>query len=233
MSETLVLLPGMMCDRRLYQPQIDYFSISREVIVVDFGLANTMRAMAETVLQQAPAKFALAGLSMGGIVAMEVMRIAPERVTRLALLDTNPRAELPEVQAARQPQMEAAASGGLEQIMREQMIARYFAGNTDASQLTEDATAMALDLGADVFVAQSQALATRPDQQDILAEVDVPTLILMGEEDLLCPKDRHDLMAQLMPHANYTIIPDAGHIPCLEQPQLTNRALEAWLQATG
>lgn len=233
MPEALVLLPGMMCDQRLYQPQIDYFATRREVIVVDFGIANTVTAMAEAVLQQAPATFALAGLSMGGIVAMEVMRIASERVTRLALLDTNPRAELPEVQAARQPQMEAAKTGGLEQIMREQMIARYFSNATDASQLTEDAAAMALDLGVDVFVAQSQALAARPDQQHTLAEVTVPTLILMGEEDQLCPQDRHDRMAELIPHANYTIIPDAGHIPCLEQPQLTNQALASWLQATG
>lgn len=229
MAEALVLLPGMMCDARLYQPQVEHFSPQRDVIVVDFGTANTITDMAARVLQQAPEQFALAGLSMGGIVAMEVMRLAPERITRLALLDTNPRAEVPEVQAARQPQMDAAKAGKLEQVMREQMIARYFACNTDASQLTEDAVSMALDLGVDVFIAQSQALAARPDQQDTLAKVKVPTLILMGAEDQLCPQDRHDRMAELIPHATYTVIPDAGHIPCLEQPQLTNQALHSWL----
>lgn len=230
MPETLVLLPGMMCDERLFTPQIEHFSRSVDVLVPHYGMAITVTAMAQEVLKQAPEIFALGGLSMGGIVAMEVIRLAPERVTRLALLDTNPRAELEEVKQAREPQIIAVQKGGLAQLMQEQMIPRYFATQTDPVLLANTCLAMALDLGEEAFVRQSWALQSRPEQQQSLKKVQVHTLILMGEEDQLCPLDRHQLLQRVISHAELIIVPNAGHISTLEQPLLVNQALDKWLQ---
>ncbi|WP_438462174.1 alpha/beta fold hydrolase [Marinomonas sp. PE14-40] len=226
----LVLLPGMMCDERLFSPQINHLQAFSEVIVPHYGMAMTVNAMAQEVLQQAPDQFALAGLSMGGIVAMEVIRLAPERVKKLALLDTNPRAELKEVQQAREPQIIAVQNGGLARLMQEQMISRYFAEQTHKQPLADICLNMALDLGSEAFIRQSKALQSRPDQQLSLKQVKVPSLILMGQEDQLCPLDRHELLHAIIPHAEFVIVPKAGHLPTLEQPKITNHALEKWLQ---
>jgi uncharacterized protein YjlB len=122
----LVLLPGMMCDARMYTSQIEALKDIAECQVGYIGGVDNMANIARQVLDQAPENFALVGLSMGGIVAMEIVRQAPERVTRLALMDTNPKAEIDEVKAAREPQIEAAQAGQLEQLLREVMVPRYF-----------------------------------------------------------------------------------------------------------
>lgn len=225
----LLLLPGMMCDARLYAPQIAAFSAERSIHVAALHGQTSMQALAEQVLAQAPKTFALAGLSMGGILAMEVIRQAPERVTRLALLDTNPLAELDAVKALREPQIEKAQQGQLAEVMQTQMIPRYFADPEASAGLAALCLDMALALGPEVFVQQSLALRDRPDQSDTLRATRMPTLILCGEQDALCPPERHALMQSLMPHARWIQIPDAGHLPTLEQAEATNRALRQWL----
>lgn len=229
MSLPVVLLPGMMCDARLFAPQIAALSRDRAVQVAPLVAHDSTAALAAAVLADAPPVFALAGLSMGGIVAMEILAQAPDRVARLALLDTNPLAELPTVQARRQPQIDRALAGELAAIMRDEMKPMYLADGPDRDAILDLCMEMALDLGPHVFARQSRALRDRPDRQEVLACVRVPSLILMGEQDRLCPRDRHDLMHRLIPGSVLTVIPGAGHLPTLEQSAATTAALRRWL----
>lgn len=226
----LVLLPGMMCDERLFAPQVAAFGLIREVIVADISEHNTVHGLASRVLAAAPERFDLAGLSMGGIVAMEIVRQVPQRVSRLALLDTNPCAETPIMRDRRSPQMEKVKAGRLCAVMREEMKPNYLAHGDGRQAILDLCMVMAETLGADVFIRQSQALRDRPDQQYSLQAVSVPTLILCGREDRACPVERHELMHRLIPHSTLTIIEGAGHLPTLEKPKATNTALARWLK---
>lgn len=229
MKDPLLLLPGMMCDARLYGPQIDAFSHERAVMTAPINDRDTIQALAKDILDTAPPTFALAGLSMGGIVAMEVFRLAPDRVSRLALLDTNPKAEAPAIAAYREPQIEKVRAGNLRSVMRDEMKPNYLTDGPRMGQILDLCMAMSATLGPDVFINQSRALQTRPDQQDTLRQVKVPTLILCGEDDTLCPIHRHELMHDLIPGSTLTIIEGAGHLPTLEQPDATNEAFAKWL----
>ena len=192
-------------------------------------VGETIEEIAQNVLAAAPERFALAGLSMGGIVAMELLRVAPDRITRIALMDTNCQPEMPTVAAAREPQIVGAKTGRLEEIMRDEVKPNYLApgpGRTDVLNIVME---MALDLGPEVFIRQSRALQRRPDQQGTLRRARTPALILCGEHDALCPIRRHEFMAHLMPNARLEIIADAGHLPTLEQPEVTTDLLRRWL----
>ena len=218
---TLVLLPGMMCDGRLFQhmPPHHCLAISQH---------DTVERLATGVLEQAPATFALGGLSMGGIVAMEVIRQAPDRVTRLCLMDTNCEAETDQIKAIRQPQIDKALAGQLDNVMRNEMKPNYLADGPRRGDVLDLCMEMALDLGPEVFARQSAALRDRPDQKQTLKNWGKPTLILTGAQDRLCPLHRHELMAELMPQATLTIIQNAGHLPTLERPNETSAALLRW-----
>ena len=229
MTEPVILLPGMLCDARLFAPEIDALSATRPVMVAPLADGDTVAAMAAAILQYAPPRFALAGLSMGGIVAMEVIRQAPSRITRLALMDTNPLAEAPERAKMRDQQIVRVLGGALKAVIRDDMKPHYLAGGSDRRTILDLCMDMALALGPDIFARQSRALQTRPDQCETLRGVDVPTLILHGAEDRLCPAERHELMRDLVPGAILARIDDAGHLPTLEQPKPTNEALEKWL----
>jgi len=189
-----------------------------------------MAGLARILLRDAPPRFALAGLSMGGILAMEVLAQAPTRVERLALLDTNPVAELPAVQARRAPQIAKALSGGLRSVIRDEMKPNYLATGPGKQAILDLCLDMALSLGPQVFAHQSRALRDRPDRQAALAAFKGPALVLMGAEDRLCPRDRHDLMHGLMPQSRLVIVDGAGHLPPLERPVETTAALRRWLE---
>lgn len=231
MPDPVVFLPGMMCDGRLFWPQIVALSPSRAVHVAPLTGASSVGALAAEVLANAPRKFALVGLSMGGIVAMEVLRRAPDRVTRIALLDTNPLPETPARAAEREPQIIAVRTGRLEQIIRDEMKPTYLANGPARKDVLDLVVDMALHLGPDVFVSQSRALQRRPDQQTTLRQCRSPALILCGEQDALCPVKRHEFMAELMPDSRLEVIADAGHLPVLEQPERVNSILLDWLDS--
>ncbi|EBA02827.1 alpha/beta hydrolase [Rhodobacterales bacterium HTCC2150] len=231
MKEPLLLLPGMMCDARLYTPQINAFSAERPTIFVPLRGANSMRALAKMVLDVAPSQFALAGLSMGGIVAMEIMRLAPERVTRLALLDTNPLADPADKAEMREAQVSQVRNGQMAAVMRDEMKPNYLADGPGKLQLLELCMEMANDLGPTVFEDQSNAIQNRPDQTETLRGVKIPTLILCGREDSLCPIERHELMHDLIDGSVLKVIAGAGHLPTLEQPEQTNKCLRDWLNS--
>lgn len=226
----LVFLPGMMCDARLFTPQIDALSKERDVVTLPIHAHSTVEDLAADVLAAAPSRFALAGLSMGGIVAMEVIRQVSDRVAGIALLDTNPKAEHPKVAAARRPQMERVRNGELATVMKDEMKPNYLSNTPNRAAILDICMDMALDLGPDVFEIQSLALIARRDQQNTLKSYKRPTLILCGEDDALCPVHRHTLMKQLMPHATLIVLKYAGHLPTLEQPDATTLALKSWLK---
>lgn len=228
----LVLLPGMMCDARLYAPQIAAFSGQRAVHSAPIGAYDTIAALADEVLAHAPPRFALAGLSMGGIVAMEVLSRASDRVAGLALLDTNPKAEREEMRARREPQMDKVRKGQLAAVMRDEMKPNYLTDGPKRGEILDLCMEMAVSLGAEVFLNQSRALAGRPDQQDTLRAYTGPTLVLCGRDDALCPVFRHELMHDLIAGSTLRVIEGAGHLPTLEQPDKTTAALAAWLEQT-
>ncbi len=224
----LLLIPGMMCDARVWG-DIPAMLVPRPVLHALPTEGETIASMAAAILRDAPARFALAGLSMGGIVAMEMLEQAPGRIARLALLDTNPLAEGPEVRARRVPQIARAVAGDLDGVMRDEMKPNYLADPTDIATL-DLCMEMARALGPDVFRRQSLALRDRADWTATLARYTGPALVLMGEHDRPCPRDRHDLMHALMPQSRLVIVPGAGHLPPLERPSETMAALRRWLE---
>ena len=228
----LVLLPGMMCDERLFASQINELSKRREVHFAKITDHETISELASDVLNNAPPVFALAGLSMGGIVAMEIVSQAPERVERLALLDTNPLAELPDVLKRRGPQIDAIKNGQLKEIIRDEMKPNYLFDGVRKTEILKLCMDMALDIGPDAFIRQSIALRDRVDQKKTLGSYKRPALVLCGRHDVLCPLERHELMHTLLENSKLEIIEDAGHLPTLEQPKITTMALASWLEDT-
>lgn len=224
----LLLIPGMMCDARLFAPQIAAIN-DRALMVTPIIAHDNMADLGAEMLDHAPPQFILGGLSMGGIVAMEVLRQAPERIKGLILMDTNPLAELDEIKARRAPQIKAVRAGNLDMVMREQMIPHYLHRDYPNPALELLAMDMARGLGADVFEKQSLALRNRRDQSETLRTYKGPCLILHGEDDRLTPAHRHDLMHSYMPHARYEIISKAGHLSTLEQPDRVNSVFQSWL----
>ncbi len=192
--------------------------------------SSTVGGLAERVLNEAPPQFALAGLSMGGIVAMEIIRLAPERVTRVALLDTNPLADPAEKGPIREAQVRKVRGGGLREVMSEEMKPNYLAPGPKLEQIMKLCMDMADAIGPVGFANQSEALQSRPDQTETLRQISMPCLVLCGEHDRLCPVERHELMRDLIPGASLVVIANAGHLPTLEQPDETNSALTAWLE---
>ena len=231
MPEPLVFLPGMMCDARLFGPQIAELSAEYSVMVSPITRGERIEEIASALLDQMPVRFALAGLSMGGIVAMEILRRAPDRLSRLALMSTSPLAETPQVAAGRESQIIAARTGRLLDVMRDEMKPNYLAPGPQRKDILDLVMDMADYLGPEVFVRQSRALQRRKDQQATLAKCKVPALVLCGEHDQLCPVQRHTFMAELIPHAELVILPDSGHLPTLEQPGETTAALVKWMKA--
>ncbi|MEM6940521.1 MAG: alpha/beta fold hydrolase [Pseudomonadota bacterium] len=230
MREPLVLLPGMMCDARLFGPQIAELSAEMAVMVAPITRGERIEEIASGLLDLLPARFALAGLSMGGIVAMEILRRAPDRVSRIALMDTNPLAETPVVAANREPQIVKARAGRLMEVMREEMKPNYLAPGPQRDDVLDLVMDMAASLGPEVFIRQSRALQRRRDQQAVLRKCRVPTLVLCGAYDQLCPVKRHSFMAELIPYAELAVMEHSGHLPTLEQPSATTDVLRTWMQ---
>jgi len=220
----------MMCDARLFAPQIEALSRSRAVQVGCLAGPDSIREMAEAVLAVAPATFALAGLSLGGIVAMEVIRKAPDRVSRLALMACDPLSDTPDMAGAREQLMARARAGRLDDVLRDFLPVKCLAPGPGRAVLQDLFVEMGRDAGAERFVAQSRALQRRPDQQGTLRRVRVPTLVMGGAHDRMCPPRRHEFMAELIPGARLTMLPEAGHLPTLETPAAALDALSAWLR---
>ena len=223
------MVPGMMCDERIFSPQIEELSKNLEVTVADISSFLTIRELASEVLKKAPKKFSLLGHSMGGIVAMEIYSQEPNRIEKLILMDTNPKAELDEVKLRREPQIKDVREGKLLEVMRDEMKPNYLAESDNKSSVLEVCMDMALSLGPDVFINQSIALQKRADQLNTIQSINIPVLIMCGSEDKLCPVERHEMMHNMISNSDLKIINNAGHMPTLEQPRETTEVLKEWL----
>ncbi|WP_170515050.1 alpha/beta fold hydrolase [Ruegeria atlantica] len=231
MIEPLVLLPEMMCDARLFEPQINSLSRQRAVTVAPISLGERIEEIASSLLDQLPRRFALVGSGMGGVVALELVRRAPDRVSRLCLMATDAQADTPQTAAAREELLVAAKMGRLEEVMRRIISSNTLAPGPRRIPILNDLVAMALDLGPEVFERQIRALQRRPDQQGGLRRIKVPTLVLSGAHDTLTPLRKHTFMSELIPGADLKVIDEAGHLPTLEAPDFVSDALTQWLSA--
>lgn len=230
MAEPLVLIPGMMCDTRVFHDQITSFSKDICVTFAPVTQGERIEEIASNLLDQLPARFALAGLGFGGMVAMEILRRAPDRVSRLALISTNALAETPQIAADREAQIVAARSGRMREAMPSIARTRDLASTEWSAQARSLMSYMARDLGADVFVRQSRAMQRRRDQQSTLRKCKVPTLVLCGAHDAEMAVKHHNFIAELIPYAKLVVLDSSGHMPTLEQPEDTTQALKDWLK---
>ena len=230
MTAAAVFVPGLLCDAQLWEPQLAGLSPGVDPWVPDVTRDDSMAGMAARVLAEAPpGKFALAGLSMGGYVAMEMMRQAPERVTRLALLDTQARADTPEATERRLALIELAQRGKFMGVTERLLPLLLHRSKLRDARLVGIVTSMAQNVGKDAFLRQQKAIMGRIDSRESLRAIRCPTLVLCGAEDLLTPADRHREMAALVPGSRLEIIAGCGHLSTLEKPQEVNRALRDWL----
>jgi pimeloyl-ACP methyl ester carboxylesterase len=232
--ETLVLLPGLLCDEAVWADQVEALSDVADCIVVDHGDCDSIEAMAEAVLSMAlPATFALAGHSMGGRVALEVVRRAPERVARLALLDTGyqarPDNEVGEREREQRLALLALAQAEGMRRMGEQWAVGMVHPERVREPLFEAILRMIERNSTARFAAQIEALLHRPDATPVLARIDCPSLLLCGREDLWSPLARHVDMRDAIRGARLEIVERSGHMTTMEQPESTSRALRAWL----
>lgn len=230
-TPAVVLLPGMMLDGRMYAGQVRALSSVASVSIADLSRSDTVAGMAQDVLATAPPRFALVGLSMGGIVAFELWRRARERITHLALLDTTPNPDQPQRRELRLEQIAQVETGRLKDVLVESMKPLYLARrNRTNRRLLRSIVEQALALGADVFRRQSLALRDRPSSIDTLASIDCPSLVLCGREDELCTADVHAQMATAMPSADLVVLAECGHLSTMEEPAAVAAALKRLLR---
>ena len=229
MKYPLVFIPGMMCDSRLFQPQISEFSKQYLVCIAPVSYSDSIEKISFEILRQLPPKFTLIGLSMGGILAMEIIKKEPERVMKIVLMDTNFKSETSETKSKRIPQIKLVNEGKLEAVMKKQIMQNYLIKNKKNQKILELCLKMAKELGKEIFINQSKALAARKNYKEILKKIKVPSLIICGRYDRLCPIEVHREMESLIKYSTLEIIPDAAHLPTLEQPSYLNKILKEWL----
>jgi len=226
----IVLVAGLNCSARLYADQIPALWQFGPVIVADHRRDDTIAAMARRILADAPPRFALAGLSMGGYVSFEIVRQAAARVVKLALLDTGARAETPERTAQRRPLLEMARSGRFAEITDNQYPLLVHASRHGDQALKATVRAMNEDTGPQAYLRQQAAIMSRPDSRAGLAAIACPTLVLVGDDDQPTPPELAREMAAAIPGARLVIVPECGHLSTLERPQAVTAALVDWLR---
>ena len=230
-KRTLILLPGLLCDDALWEHQSVFLSDFVEVRVADLTREDNIPDMARHVLARAPEKFALAGLSMGGYVAQEIMRQDPHRVSALALLDTNARADLPEQMERRKALMAEAEHGQFIGIGPKLLPNLVHPDFTKVPDIADTVLDMAECVGKDAFLRQQNAIMNRLDGRADLANVQCPTLVLCGEDDVMTPVKVHEEMVDAIgDNADLVVVRHCGHLSPLEQPEEVSAALFDWLQ---
>lgn len=229
-SSPVVFIPGLGCTARLFESQISALGDGR-TIVVDHTGYDDMGRIAETALAELPERFALAGLSMGGYVAFEILKRAPERVTRLALLDTTAYTDSEESKARRRTLIAAAGKGKLATIHAATYTRYVHPSRADGAELDAIVRGMLFETGAPAFVRQMTAIMTRPDHEPVLGGIGCPTLVLVGDSDLPTPPDHARRMAAAIRGAALVVVPETGHLSTLESPDAVNAALVPFLAA--
>ncbi len=230
-SLPVLLIPGLACTPSLYAGQMPALWTFGPVTVADHRRADSMDAIARQILAEAPPRFALAGLSMGGYLALAIVRLAPDRVAKLALLDTGSRSDTPEASERRKASMAKVQAGEFDAVMDTLWPILVHKERQGDAALKRIVFEMAKTAGADAFVRQQQAIMTRPDSRAGLPDIRCPTLVLVGEGDQLTPPALSEEMATLIPNSRLVTVPDSGHLSTLEKPESVTRALVEWMEA--
>lgn len=225
---TLVLIPGLLCDERLWQDQVTNLTDVCRPHVADISQDNSIEAMAKRVLAKAPERFILTGLSMGGYVSFEIMRQAPERVICLALIDTMARLDDDESIELRKGLIKLAEEGRFVGVTP-RLLPNIIYKDKLNTPIADEIINMAARLGKETFIRQQTAIITRDDSIPTLATIKVPTLIIVGEEDKRTPPEESRIMAETIPNAELHMLPKCGHLPPLELPQVTTTLLKEWI----
>lgn len=228
-NEPILLIPGLLCDARIFLPQIVHLGRSHPMHVALPVQGDTVEQMSETILATAPPRFVLIGHGLGGDVALDILRRDNGRASRAVLISTDPLAEPPATAAAREARMVAAKAGRLKEVVAQEYPEAAFAPSEWRNEIMALLRDMALTLGEGNFLRQSRALQRRPDQQKTLRRANLPLLMIAGAEDSLIPLRRQDFAAQLAPHAKLEVIEGSGHLPTLEQPEAVTARIEAFL----
>ncbi len=225
----LVLVPGLLCSARLYAPQIAALWPHGSMTVADHRRDSEMAAIAARILADAPPRFALAGLSMGGYIAFAMLRQAPDRIAKLALLDTSARPDTAEQSAGREKFIGMAETGKLNDIV-EALTPRFLHRSHHSDEaLKRVVRDMAADTGAEAFVRQQKAIMSRPDSRPLLASIRCPTLVVVGDGDELTPPELAREICTGIPGARLVVVPECGHLSTIEKPDAVNAALAEWL----
>jgi len=230
-SLPVVLVPGLNCSARLYAEQIPALWRFGPVVVADHTRDASIAAIAGRILANAPPVFALVGLSLGGYIAFEIMRQAPQRVAKLALLDTSARPDDAELTARRQAPMAKARAGKLIEVADESFVFYVHPDRHGDVALRDVARAMAEETGVEAYLRQQQAIIARPDSRPTLSAIRCPTLMLVGAEDKGTPPEFAREIAAGIAGARLVIVPECGHLSTLERPQAVTKALVEWMQA--
>jgi pimeloyl-ACP methyl ester carboxylesterase len=230
MAQSLLLLPGLLNTRRLWESQIADLADVAEVTVPELWHHASIGEMAEAALKAAPERFSLGGFSMGGYVAFEILRRAPARVERLALMDTQATPDTPEATARRRGFVEQTKMGrfhGVQPSLLPQIVHRSRLADQSVIQPIVE---MAAEVGADGFCRSQVAMIDRPDSRPLLVEIQQPTLVLVGRQDIATPLIRAEEMAADISHSQLVVIETCGHMSPLEKPAEVSAALRRWLQ---
>ena len=230
-SLPVVLVPGLLCSARLFGPQIEALWPLGQVAVADHRRDADIEAIAKRILDNAPPRFALAGLSMGGYVTFAMMRLAPERILKLALLDTSARPDTPAQTEMRHTQIAMAQSGRFAEIPDLSMPRFLHRSRQQDPRLTGIVRQMAQETGPEAFVRQMHAIISRPDSRPLLSQIGCPTLVLVGEGDLSTPPELAQEISGGIIGSKLVVVPDCGHLSTLEKPDAVNAALVEWLSA--
>lgn len=231
MTQDLVLVPGLTCTRALWAGQIGALADVARVTIADHTQHDTIAGIAAGLLAAAPPRFALAGLSMGGYIAFEVMRQAPSRVTRLALLDTSAKPFNPAATVQREAIIAKAHRTGMDAALGELMPVFIHPMRFGDTALVDAVVQMGRDTGPVVFERQQRALMARADSRPTLAAIRCPTLVLTGAQDLLTPVSEHEEIAAGIAGARLMIVPECGHLSTMERPATVTAAMRDWLAA--
>lgn len=230
MSERhIVFLPGLLCDYALWAHQASHLADTANVFVGDLTRDDSIKAMAARILEESPDTFALAGLSMGGYVAQEIMRQEPERVERLALIDTQARPDTAEQVKTRQGLIKLASMGKFKGVTPRLLPNLVHKDRLDDPTVRDVVLEMATRIGQEAFARQQTAIMGRPDSRGDLHAIRVPTVVICGRQYILTPPELHQEMAQAIPGARLVVIEESGHLAPLERPHAVTAVLRYWL----
>ena len=226
----LVLLPGLLCDAALWRHQAETLSDVADISIADLTRDDQIGAAAHAVLASAPEEFALAALSMGGYVALEIIRQAPDRVIRLALLDSSARADTHEKIKVRQELINLARIGLFKGVTRRLLPQLIHPERMNDRALVESVIKMAERVGRDAFLRQQRLIMNRPDSRHDLALIHCPTVVVCGRQDGLTPLADSEEMTEKIPRGKLVVIEDCGHLSTMERPRAVSAVLRYWLQ---